>query len=190
MIATFSRALQTALTAQGCPVPVVEGPERGGTRSMVSRIVVERDRGSDEAVTAGVLRAHNPKCLATRHVAVVIRIFAQSTADGADVRRHEALADAIADIVMVQWMRLGQSSQRKPVLWGAARMYSQDDLEMAGLQTWPGAVYELRTTLERAVLERDWSEAAKAEVDLGTDFEVLSRTSVDGELACGVEPTP
>jgi len=165
MLYTITQELKTALAAKGCPVPVVYGPERSGGL-IGQRIVVERDRQSGDQFTGPRSQQRNPGLVDVRAIGSVLRVYAQSGVAGANVWDHERVADQVIDLVTVALRRI--VSARK-TLWriGAAKLLSSDELELRGLKTWPGVVYELRFQIDRGVFDYTWTGDAKPEATMG-----------------------
>lgn len=168
MLYEISKEVSTELAAQGCPVPVVYGPERQGATGVAittSRIVFERDRSGGDSSGPGRGRTVNPKMLYTRNVGAVCRVFAQSTESGARVQDHERLADLVWDKVEVALYKV--IAKRKDA-WRVAssKLLSAEELAMRGLEVWPGVVYEVRFTVSRGVYDTTWTEAAKPEASV------------------------
>jgi len=184
MLAQLTSLLRTALVAQGCPVPVIDGPERSAAASADTRIVVQRTVGEPENVRAPMSRPVNPKAFAVREIACLIRIYARSTVSGASVRSHLALADALADLVVVQMTKVVQSQKQGLPRWGAGKVVPLADLELEGMQTWRGVVYDLPVSIDRGVLDRTWALAARSEFDLDAGA-IRSVTLVGESAACG-----
>lgn len=177
MIYSLTQSLITELSAFGCPIPVIYGPERPGQRALGTRIVIERDRSQVEGYKAPVSRPVNAKMVMARDVKVQIRVYSQSTVEGAMVHDHEALADAIANAVVSILHRIVQEAKQR-VVWIDGRMLPASEIERDGLQTWPGVVYEIKLSVDDAVCEyKDWTDTLVArlgldEATLGVTFTV------------------
>lgn len=192
MIYEITKELATKLSARQVPWRVIYGPERTQTVVPVDpRIVVSRDRkGGDEF--PGFRSLHRPPSRGLRRLGVSVRVFAQSTVAGARVQDHERLGDAAVDQVQAALYEIGKIRKTELTLV-SGRYLDAAELELEGLLTWPGVVYELRFTVDRNVVDRDWAQVAAEEVEAGTDVTVTSTTQVrlatsNGapETACGV----
>lgn len=167
MLYEISKEVATELKAQACPIPVVYGPERTASSAGVaiasSRIVFERDRRGGDRDGPGRGRMVNPKMVAVQTIGAVCRIFAQSTDAGARVQDHERVADLAWSLLRVALYKV--MSKRKDPFWRitSMRLVSADELKLAGLEVWPGVVYEVLFSVDRAINDTTWTEAAKPE---------------------------
>jgi hypothetical protein len=185
MLYEISKELSAALKAQGCPFSVSFGPERTQTVSIArNRIVIDHGDGDSFAPVTSVHR--NPKMRAVRNVAGVARIYGQSTVTGAAVQDHRRIVEHALDMVIAE---LDIIVQARKTTWtkDAGRFLLPDDL--AGSETWPGAVYELKFTIARGVYRRNWVGDARPETDLAaiavTTVSQVSDPSHAPETACG-----
>ncbi len=170
MIYAISQELATELKAQGCPLPVVYGPERMGATGAAlttSRILIERDRDVGDKPGPGRARNANPRMVAIRAMGAVCRIFAQSTLTGARVQDHERLADLALDKIEVALYKV---VTKRSTQWriSSAKLLGADELALRGIEVWTGVVYEMRFSVDRAVNDTTWAEVADAEATVGT----------------------
>lgn len=175
MLYTITQELKAALIAKGCPIPVLYGPERSGGMTG-QRIVLERDRANGDQFTGPRSQQRNPGLVDVRAIGAVLRVYAQSTVAGANVWDHERVADQAIDLITVALRRI--VSARK-TLWrvGAAKLVSADELDLRGLQSWPGVVYEMRFAIDRGVYDYTWQGAALDEATMGEGgFSIASPT--------------
>jgi hypothetical protein len=198
VIRTIQLGVKAHLESLGCPLPVGYGPD--SKQSLTdSRIVFERDRdGGDELGPAKKLKA-NPRMVFVRALGVVVRIYATSNLDGANVYDHERVADQAADLFLVS-LREVVAQQR--TLWrvASAKYLNADELAIAGIINWPGVVYEYRLSVDRGVFDRTWVDEAgvggdaRPEVELGPDGVELATTTqatgADGVIEDVCLPAP
>lgn len=161
MIYEITKEIATELTARGVPYPVVYGPERA-PRSMVDpRFVIERDRAGNDELAAPVARNPNPRMIGRRWVACVCRIFACSTLAGAGTHDHEREADQMVDrftVALHKVVRVRCNQYRLR----SAKLMSATELELDGLEQWPGVVYRIEFDVDRAVNDTAWDGTAAA----------------------------
>jgi hypothetical protein len=182
MLLAITYQLRDALKARGVPLPVIAGPEvtKAGV-SARSRIVVERERGKGESVSAPRTIQRNPTLQYVRTIAFRVRIWARSTIAGATAMDHERLADIVADQVLL--VLRGIASSRRTVLRiGGCGMVSAGELDATTGQAWAGVVYELACEIDRGVLDADYHDVIAAEAAAGGDagFGFGLETDIDG----------
>jgi len=186
VIYEIHKEVATELKAQGCPLPVVYGPERQGLGAALpaSRIVFERDRSRGDVAKPGKARTSNPRMVAARAMGAVCRIYAQSTLTGAAGHDHERLADQAVDLVTVA---LHKVIGRRQTEWAisSAKLLSREELALRGLEVWPGVVYEMRFAVDRGVFDATWAGEAVEELPVADDL-IVSKTEVS--LANGPSP--
>lgn len=163
MLYELSKLLRTELVTQGYPFEVGYGPEAVSAAAIArTRIIVERNRGTDEPFVAPKMPMTNPRCYYNKVMSGKIRIYANSTLAGARTQDHERLADLLADMVATAIYKIAKS--RKifvEVLSG--KLLSSAELGYDSLQTWPGAVYDVAIRVACAVKDLTWDGAAKPE---------------------------
>lgn len=196
MIYEIAKELHVELRAKKVPFRVVYGPERKDDVGLTdTRIVLERDRQTGDQPGPPRSQHKNPSLAGVRGVGVVLRIFARANVSGANVWDHERLADAIVDKA---WVALRKIATRRRTIWNitSAKLLSREELEQRSLEQWPGAVYEMRFTVDRGVLDTDWQGEAAPEKALGPHpdgIEIAGSTKVtvngsgSPETACGGE---
>jgi hypothetical protein len=198
VIKSIADDLRTELAAKGCPLRVIYGPEPRPVTSLVdSRIVLERDREGGDVIGPPRSQHKNPAIKGVRGMGCVLRIFAKSSLSGANLWDHESLADQTLDKV---WVALEKLVKLRRTLWTitGAKLLNSTELEMRGLETWPGVVFELRFAVDRGVFDTTWVGDAKPEKAFGEGadaIQIASTTSVtvngagSPEVACGAEET-
>lgn len=184
MLFEIAQQLDAAIKAKGFRTPVIY-TERGERASAAEdRIVVGHERsGGVERFGAVIGPGGNPRAVMTRVCAGVIRMYGQSTLPGAAIQDHERHVDQeMVDPVLCElWKILRRRRQIDPIgEWTGGFIEPE---WMKGTEVWPGAVYELRFTVPRAVLDRTWEGVGRPTVTVGG---VANMTSVEGnETACG-----
>ena len=185
MIYALSKAIGDLLAAQGCPFKVVYGPERAGAFVNETRIVVERNRLGRDELAAPPSRPLNPKMIGIRWLACTATIYAQSSTPGANVWDHERIADQLVDLFTIALRKAVLSSTHRYTI-ASANFLPVEELQMLGIEQWPGVVYQLAFTVDRAVDDLPWSGEPAQEVTLGSnglglglDLNASGQTSTD-----------
>jgi hypothetical protein len=183
MLYSVSQIVATELALRGCPLRVVYGPERFSDVGFTdARIVFERPRESGDVVGPPRSSKGNPPRRAERGIAGVVRVYAHSTVDGARVQDHEGQAEQAVDLLIVA-LQIAAARSVTTLSIGAGGYLSAQALEVDGLEAWPGVVYELAITVQRAVFDRTWAGDAKSTTD------TYSMT-VSGTCVTTAVPTP
>lgn len=161
MIYSIAQEVATALKAKGVPYPVIYGPERGPRSMTETRIVIERDRRANETLEAPHKRVPNPKMIFVRWLPITARVFAYSPVNGPMTHDHEREADLLVDplTVAIHTVVRERGNQYRIT---SAHLLNEDELKLAGLEQWPGVVYELKLQIDRGVNDVTWQGAAKA----------------------------
>lgn len=199
MLYELSKELGASLQARGVPLKVVFGPERTQPVSASrERIVLEHLEGGDSFGPL-ISQHRNPRGVMTRRVAAVLRIYAQATISGAGVQDHRRRAEAVLDQVIVALDDIARGSRRNQ--WSPASGGFVVPEDSVGSETWSGACYEMRFSIDRSVLDTTWTDGTTVgsglpEATIGGDggVTIASRTEVrlangpddaDPETACG-----
>ncbi len=187
MIYAIMRDVETALRAKGCPIPFGYGPERNAPGSLThARIVFERS-AAPEAYEIVRSQRSNPRQRAVLPMAATVRVYAQSTLAGAGVHDHERLADKACDALVCAAYDV-ISARKAMWITPIRRRTTAAELELIGLQTWPGVAYEMTFTFQRGVADVDWSGEALETADLsdmsGTDAITQVGRVMAPESAC------
>lgn len=188
MIHEIGLEINAKLIARGCPLRVVDGPER--TKDVTwgrERIVLEHDAAGD---TFGPPRGQrpNPKHRFTRNIGCKLTIFAQSASGGAMEFEHRRRVEHVLDMVLVALEEVAIARRNGMVLKGGKLI---DPVDLAGSEVAGGAVYELTFTVERAVEVLTWAGGAQPEATVGpggVGIKSKTNASIDGTGAvtsCG-----
>lgn len=183
MIHDIGQALQAKLREAGFKSAlVVDGPESTETATWGrERIVIEHDDGGDRFSHVRSQR-RNPDHVATREVGAKIRVYAQSTKQGAQDWEHRRRAEKIVDQIVVALGKIAADETPIYNVWEptSGRFFTPADLEISARKG--GAAYELGVTFARAVMVKTWAGDIAEEVTVGTDVEVETarEASVDG----------
>jgi len=163
MLYEIARAVATRVHSKGCPLPVVYGPEPVQDVALTkSRIVFERPRDAlSDVVSAPRTQRMNPPLRGELGIAGVVRIYAQSTVDGARVQDHEEVALAAVDQVIVA-LQAVVGGMRTTHAISQAGLVSAATLALPELRCWPGVVYEIHFTAQHGVRDTTWAGDAKA----------------------------
>jgi hypothetical protein len=161
MLYEVSKLVETQLENRGCPLRVVYGPERYADVGLTdSRIVFERPRSAGDVTGPPKCSKNNPPRRAERTIAGTIRVFAHSTVAGARVQDHEDIAEQTVDLIIVA-LQVALASLIVTGTIGSGGYLSEDELSLPELEAWPGVVYELPITIQRAVYDRTWAGSSK-----------------------------
>lgn len=196
MIHEIGLELQKQLRARGCPLEVVDGPERTKTTSWTKqRIVLEDDDGGADAFAPVRSQHINPKLRYTVNQACKLTIYAKSERSGAMLFEHRRVAKAARDMVLCA---LDLIASRRKNAWkaGGGRFITPVDLQES--EQPGGAVYELKFTFERGVKDVTWAGRPTPEATL-TALQNTTKVSranalddndpltipADAETACG-----
>jgi hypothetical protein len=180
----ISKEIDALLQIREVPHRIVYGPERAASNS--ERIVIEHDRSGDSFDMTGI--TSNPKSFAVRWQGAIARIFAKDPISMARVQDHERRAEAVLDRLIVCIDRV-RSTRKNNLRIASGAFVNPRDLE--GSETWPGVVYELRFSIDRAVLDRKWDNSARPEGTLegGLRNQTIVRLAEeDEEIACSNFP--
>lgn len=146
---------------------VVYGPEREVGSIIDTRIVFEYDRNRQDSFGGPVATHLNPTMKLAHEVSFVCRIFAQSTATGATQYEHEELALQILDKVLCALINVIRGTLKGSLTIISGKFLSTEELEMAGMEQWPAAAYEMQFSVTRSVFDTDWTCAKAAEASIG-----------------------
>lgn len=188
MIHEIGVELMAQLKAQGCPFPVVDGPERTDPSTWSNeRIVIVRDEGGDSFGPPPSQHV-NPKMRMVRTIGVKATIYAQSPDPNATYFEHARRAEHALDLVLCA---LGYvAAIRKNVFTPTGGKFVQpDDLKTSEAPA--GAVYELSFKFSRGVFDVTWTGAAQPTAVLTTGH-ITSTTKASmtngptlDEVGCG-----
>jgi hypothetical protein len=164
MLYDVAKLVATELAARGCPLRVVYGPERLQDVGLTdARIVFQRPRSASDVTGPPRSSKNNPPRRAERGIAGVIRVYAHSTVDGARVQDHEEQAETTVDLLIVA-LQIAAAKSVTTLSIGTGGYLPPAQLGVDGLEAWPGVVYELPITVQRAVYDRTWAGASKSTV--------------------------
>lgn len=185
MIHDIGQALQAQLRAAGYKSAlVVDGPESVETATWGrERIVIEHDLEGSDRFSHVRSQRRNPDHVATREVAAKIRVYAQSTKQGALDWEHRRRAEKIVDQVVIALGKISQGSQPIYNVWEptTGRFFTPPDFELAARSG--GAAYELGVTFARAIFVKTFAGDIAEEVAVGSgnvEIETAREVTVDG----------
>jgi hypothetical protein len=164
MIHEIGVELGAKLAARGCPLPVVDGPERTTVAGWGNeRIVLEHDDAGD---TFGPARSQrpNPKHRFTRNIGAKITIYAQETSSGAQAFEHRRRAEHVLDLVLVALEEVF-ILRRNGCSMKSGKFIEPED--SADSQSISGAAFELQFSFERAVMVATWTGSIQPEATVG-----------------------
>lgn len=190
MLFEISKEIAALFSAANCPYKIVYGPERSPSTIAQSRVVIEYDRQGSDTTKAPKGRFANPPMVSLRSVACTCRIFAKSSLAGAGIHNHEREANALADLFLVAIHKVVRSRCSEYRIT-RAKFLSVDELKYTGLETWPGAVYEISFEVDRGVFDTTWTGEKSTEATIGGTGGVGIQTSLTvGGTATGNNVMP
>lgn len=149
MIRELAVELGKYLKTQGCPIPVIDGPELHATTTWGrERVVVEHDLDGTDSFGPVRSQHSNPKAVAVRNQAVKATIYVQSAGAAARVFEHRRRANNVLDQVL-GGLRTISAERKNQIQLSSGRFFVPEDLEGAAVHA--GAAYELKFTFERTV---------------------------------------
>lgn len=190
MIHEIGKELQVELRANGCPLPVVDGPEPTKTVTWArERIVIEYNDDVGDSFAAPKTQSVNPHTRLIAIVAYKISIYVQSPKVGAKVFEHRRRGNDVRDMVICALSKIARL-RKNTVLFVHGDFFTPEDL--VGSEAPAGAAYELHFTFDRAIEERTWTGATPEEFTIA-DGHMTSTTNVrlagdaedDTTTACG-----
>lgn len=175
MIHEIGVELSAKLKARGCPLPVVDGPERTGTSTgSRERIVIEYDENAGDRFGAVRSQRQNPKHRFTRAQGAKITIYAQSGAAGALEFEHRRRASHVLDLVLVA---MDEVAIARTNAWAPTGGKFFTPVDMAMSEVIAGAAYELTFTFDRAVFTQTWAGDVQPQTTLGPDGVSITNTT-------------
>lgn len=169
---TIGVALQAYLRGQGCPLDVVDGPEKTQTATFGNeRIVLEHADGGDSfGRPLGVHKNAKHRYVATDTYKATI--YARVVAQGATEFEHRTRAKNIREQVIagLEYVAVTSGTRQAPKSGG---FITPKDLE--GSEAKAGAVYELAFTYDLPIRAVTFAGAARPE---GTIAHMTSTTKV------------
>jgi hypothetical protein len=140
------------LQYEGCPIPVIDGPEfRPTTTFARERIVIEHDLKGDAFVSRH--RADvNPRTRLTRNMAAKATLYCKSTRPGAIYWEHVRRVEHLLDLVIISLDVIAKERQNLIQFKSGSFLYPEDFKS----ETPGGAVYELLFSFDRGVVHRTW----------------------------------
>lgn len=188
MIYGLAREVGAELKAKGYPFHVLYGPELYKPTSITNtRIVIERDRRAGDAFLPTRSQHLNPRQVGTTSVGAVLRIYANATVSGAALHDHETLADHLRRAVRVA---IDDCVKKRQTLWriSSGKFLSKEELELGGLEQWPGAVYELRFSVDDGDADVNYAGEARPEIALGPGGVPIESTTEVAQTASAAPP--
>lgn len=147
-----------------CPFRVVDGPEATGTTTGArERIVIQHDESGDSFSPARKNNV-NPVQRAIRNIGVKLTIYAQASALGSAHWEHRRRAEHVLDLLIVALDSV-LKTRRNGYSINGGRFISANDLDKS--EVIPGAIYELRLSIERGIYDTNWKYDKRPEVAIG-----------------------
>lgn len=188
MIHDIGVALQAELRDLGyLSATVIDGPETTAQAGRGrERIVIEHDLGADTFSHARSQRP-NPVHRATRGVATVLTVYAQSPKPAAQDFEHRRRAEHIVDLIIVALGNVAAATSPIFNVWEPKGGGFVIHADLEGSPRWGGAVYDLRVEFSRAIKVQNWNreiadECVFAHVEM-TGNPNLTFTAADDTIA-------
>lgn len=178
MIYEITKEVRAALQSKGVPYPVEYGPERAPASVASTRIVIERDRRATDTFAPPMSPKPNPVRFGVRWQAVQIWIYAQSTVDGPAVYDHERIAEQLVDKLTIALTRC-VLARRNQLRIGSANYVGAAELELLGIEAWPGVVYQMSVEISRSIDDTNWIGEKSPEATMGGAHGVRLELEVD-----------
>lgn len=168
MLYELGRELDAYLQDRGVPFRVVHGPGDGATEARPitgfarGRVVLERNRqggdtfGGPRSVVQRGVGASEIKAAGSQTFSAIARVIVASTVLGAQQHEHEELADTVVRHVVLGLRDVLSRRKHAPNPPSRGHFLSAQELQMAGLEQWPGVVYELEFSIERGLFDSSW----------------------------------
>jgi len=189
MIYDVYRYVSDRLALRGFPCTLQYGRTLTPLEFASDYIVFSRTYGASgaERLAPAAKATRNPQMLAVRHVPGTVRVFARSSLPGARELEHEACCDAIVDALIVAIYEWSSSQCAGPIEWVEQRLLDPSELGTGPL--WPGAVFQLRFSVTRAVNVLTYEGSAIPEVEFThlrpTSRVLVTRGSGEAEVVYG-----
>lgn len=187
----LSKDVQDFLRAKRFPLRVHYGPERMHREGYPENVVIfERDREASDTLIAAQGAQRNPRKAGARMLQSVCTIYTRNSKASARVEDHETLCEKFVDAVLVaieKWAK-GSGAIYCPV--NESRYLSFDERLAAAkdhapgvkaelCEQWPGAVYRIKFSVPRALMDLDYAGDGLPEGTLASPG-IASRTDATG----------
>jgi hypothetical protein len=202
----LSKDVQDLLHAKRFPLRVHYGPERMHREGYPENVIIfERDRTADDSVgePRGVQR--NPRKMRVRGLQSVATLYVRNSRAGARVEDHETLCEKFVDALLVAIETWAKASGAVECPITGSRYLSEEErlsdakrhapgVAAQAIEQWPGAVYRVRFTVPRALLDLNYAGDGLPTGTLAAPG-ITSRTDATGpgfdeaETGCG-DPDP
>lgn len=187
----LSKDLQTLLRAKNFPLRVFYGPERTHREAYPENvIVVERDREASDTLTEPRGAQRNPRKMRVRGLQGIATIYARNSKAGAGVGDHETLCEKFVDALLVALEHWATATKAIEIPITESRYLSFAErlalakehapgVEAVACEQWPGAVYRVKFTVPRALLDLNYAGDGSPTGTLAAPG-IASRTDVEG----------
>jgi hypothetical protein len=178
LIYEVSLAVEKKLRALGYPVDSHYGPAPGVTAEGYPHGLLVFDRptdASDQLAPAMGTRNQNPLYRGVRAVAATVLIYAKAEQlEGARIQDHQDACEDLIDQVLIaldEWC----SENKRGAAPALSEMRYMSAEERGSEETWPGVVYRIRFSVNRAVVKLTSTGDARP---VGRAAGVANRTDV------------
>lgn len=169
MLYEIQREIAADLTTRGVPFPCNYGPDKAGAAALTrSRIVIDVDDELGDEFAAAMKAGRNPTMRAVLWQGAFCRIFVRSDEGAARVHEHRRLAMQAVRMVYVA-LEKSVAARHNRFRIASAKFLNATELQLRGIENWPGVVYELRFAVDSAVNDTNWVGDAKPEVTIDPD---------------------
>ncbi len=165
----MSKDVETLLHAKKFPLKVHYGPERMHREGYPENVVIfERDREADDSLGPARGAQRNPRKMASRGLRSICTIYARNSRASAHVGDHEELCEKFNDAVLAAMHNWAKTTAAEGFTIDGGKYLSFEErlteakrhapgVKAEAIEQWPGAVYRIRFTLPRALLDLNYA---------------------------------
>lgn len=155
MLHSLLPAITERLKSVNCPFDVSYGPTRPSQVVSKNAIVFSLDDESGDSMVDSTLCKTESKPLFGIKVGCKCRIYAKSYKPAGTIWEHQDLAILARNSVLcaIRAVTMGSFSYLSVSKLG---FLSKDQLQLEGLEAWPGVVYEIQFGIPIAIFETKW----------------------------------
>lgn len=191
MIYELSREVSEEMRRRKYPYHVQYGPEYATRDANGSNGIVMLRSARPDTLEAPAARRGNPVYRAVRVMAVDAWVYARANVIGADRQDHEFECETTVDLLTTALYDVIKTRGEGIRFIGGSYL-TPSELEITNLTTWNGVVYVMQFGVQRGVVAKDYTGAARPEATLAgieNTTNVLSLGLDDG-TACDATEEP
>jgi hypothetical protein len=165
----LSKDVQDLLRAKRFPLKVHYGPERMHREGYPENVVIfERDREASDTLAGPTGAQRNARKWGVRGLQSVCTIYTRNSKAGARVEDHETLCEKFVDAVLVAietWAKAGGAvycpiTESRYLSFDERLSAAKDHapgVKAEACEQWPGAVYRIKFTVPRALMDLNYA---------------------------------